>query len=360
LDVCVSIIKDKGNGDIILLPLNLIQNGMETPLDLITKFLDEKCTPEEVQSLIEWRQASSENENVFRKMAHQWDCDHDVKENDAVLSKSKVWSNIQDRIENLDNEFVPPSYSKQYLFQTGLVAASVALLIGAFISFVLLNHFPSRQSYTSVEAPSGQKTHILLPDGTKVWLNSESEIIYASDYGRKSRVVRLKGEAFFDVVKNPSHPFIVKSGQVDVKVLGTAFDVSAYPKESFIEVSLVRGSVSVESATDNSQLALLHPNQKVNVNKANLLCSVSDCDAVNESIWTNNQIRFDGVTSEQMFEKLNRWYGVTISAVNMPQNKRYWLILKTESLTETLQLINMITPIKYTIRGEEVSVKFRP
>jgi ferric-dicitrate binding protein FerR (iron transport regulator) len=331
---------------------------METPYPLIIKFLNEECTPEEVQSLISWRQASPKNEDIFMELAHTWNHDHAAKNREVIPLKAKVWSLIQSRID-IDNEIFP-SYSKNNLFQVGLVAASISLFVGLFISFLLFFQFPTAKTYAYVETPSGQKSHMVLPDGTKVWLNSGSKIIYSNDYNKTLRIVKLTGEAFFDVVHNSQHPFIVETGLINVEVLGTAFDVHAYGDDSTIEVSLVRGSVSVRSAIDQSQIALLQPNQKVVINKANLLCALSNCNATDESIWINNKLRFDSASPEEIFKQLNRWYGVDIAFANAPLHTRYWLTLKSESLTETLQLINKISPINYTINGEEVHVKFKP
>jgi ferric-dicitrate binding protein FerR (iron transport regulator) len=331
---------------------------MEIPYPLIIKFLNEESSPEEVLSLISWRQASPKNEAIFLELAHTWNLDHAEKDRDAVASKAKVWSLIQSQID-VENEIFS-SYSKHTLFQVGLIAASVSLFVGLFISFLLFFQFPSTKTYAYVETPLGQKSHMVLPDGTKVWLNSGSKISYSNDYNAKSRVVKLTGEAFFEVVHNAKHPFIVNAGLIDVKDMGTAFDVQAYPNDSTIEVSLVRGSVSVESAIDQNQIALLQPNQKIVINKANLLCVLSNCNAADESIWINNKLRFDGASPEEMFKQLNRWYGVDIAYTNAPVQTRYWLTLKSESLTETLQLINKISPINYTINGEEVRVKFKP
>jgi ferric-dicitrate binding protein FerR (iron transport regulator) len=332
---------------------------METPYHLIIKFLHEKCTPEEIQALITWRQSSSKNEAIYLELLHTWNYDHCKKGTEIIPSKAKVWSHIQSHID-IDNEIFP-TYSKRYIVKAITIAASIALIIGLSIPFAMRYiKLPSPISYVYVETPLGQKSHIILSDGTKVWLNSGSKIAYSSDYNKKSRMVKLTGEAFFDVVHNSQRPFIVNTGKINVKVLGTAFDVHAYPNDTSIEVSLLRGSLSVESAIDQTQIGMLHPNQKATINQSNLLCAVSDCNAANDNIWINNQLKFEGVTTDEMFKQLDRWFGVDIADINIPKDKRYWLTLKTESLTETLQLINKITPINYTINGEEVQVKFKP
>ncbi|MBB3188488.1 FecR family protein [Microbacter margulisiae] len=331
---------------------------METPYALIIKFFDEECTAEEIQSLVAWRQASSNNETIFQELLHTWNHDHGNKDKDVIPAKARVWSMVQSHID-AENEIFP-SYPKQTLAQVAVVAASIALVAGLFISFLLFFHMPATVTYANVETPPGQKSHMTLPDGTKVWLNSGSKIVYASDYNKKMRIIKLVGEAYFDVVHNPKCPFVVETGFVNVKDIGTAFDVEAYPNDSIINVSLVRGEARVVSAIDQSQIALLHPNQMVSINKANLFSKLTNCNAVDQSIWIRNQIRFNGTTPDEMFNQLSRWYGVNIEVADASPQMRYWLTLKTESLTETLALINKISPITYTINGEEVHVKFRP
>lgn len=329
---------------------------MEIPYPLIIKFLNEECTPEEVQFLIAWRQESSKHESIFLELARTWD--RAMQRTRTVPSKVDVWNRIQSQID-IDNDIFS-SYSKRTLVQVTIFAASVALLIGLFVSFLVFYRLPSMPAYAYVETPSGQKSHVILPDGTKVWLNSGSKLIYSTDYNKGERIVRLTGEAFFDVVHNSRHPFVVNVGNVGVKDLGTAFDIRAYSNDSAIEVSLLRGSVSLMSVHDQIQIGALKPNQKAVIDPLTLACSVSACNATDASIWINNEIRFDGQSTYELFKQLDRWYGVHIAVANAPQDKRYWMTLKTESLTEALQLINKISPITYTINGEEVHVKFKP
>jgi len=336
---------------------------MDTPYNLILKFLHDECTLEEVQTLAAWRQASQKNETTYTELLQAWRIIDPSSKEVVIPDKDKVWDNIRQQIQEEEENTTTPSsypvYSTKKIISIIAIAASVALFIGIATTFAFLYHFPFPVTYAKFEAPRGNKSQMTLPDGTKVWLNSGSQITYGSNYNQKQRVVQLNGEAYFDVTKNPQCPFIVKVGSVDVKVLGTAFDVNAYNEDPSITVSLVRGLVSIESNTDQSRLALLHPNQKVVINKANLLCALTACDAVTESIWINNKLRFDGKTPDMLFKQLNRWYGVNFTVEKAPQDRRYWLTLKSESLTETLQLINKITPIDYTIKGEEVTINYK-
>jgi Fe2+-dicitrate sensor, membrane component len=333
---------------------------MDTPYNLILRFINNECTVEEVQKLIAWRQASYANETTYQELLKTWRIVDSSTPEVVIPNKQKVWNNIQSQIENSEEEFdSSTTYSRKSIYTIASFAASVALIIGIALTFLLVYKAPAPVSLTRFETQKGDKSQMILPDGTKVWLNSGSQLTYRSDYNREVRTVLLSGEAFFDVVKNPDRPFIVKSGGIDVKVLGTAFDVCAYPEDNNIAVSLLRGKVSIESSADQNRLALLYPNEKAVINKANMLCNVTPCDASTESIWLNHKLRFEGTKPDTLFKQLNRWYGVNFAINKIPKNTRYWLTLKSESLTETLQLINKITPIHYSINGEEVTIEYK-
>jgi ferric-dicitrate binding protein FerR (iron transport regulator) len=206
---------------------------------------------------------------------------------------------------------------------------------------------------------NGQKSQVILPDGTHVCLNSGSEITYTSDFNQTNRNIKLKGEAFFDVKKSASYGFTVEVNSIDIQVLGTAFNVSAYDEDPDIKVSLERGKVEVRQNKDKQLLAILNPNEQVSVNKTNLSSSITKCDAQIESIWHKNILRLNNVTEEEMFRKLERWYGVNITVQNLGKPRRYGFTIKDESLREMLELINIITPISYRIEGEEVTIKYK-
>ncbi|MDR2955866.1 MAG: FecR family protein [Prevotella sp.] len=214
------------------------------------------------------------------------------------------------------------------------------------------------QEYTILSG-KGQKNQVLLPDGTHVWLNSGSEIIYTSDFNLTNRNIKLKGEAFFDVKKSSFLPFNVEVDSINIQVLGTTFNVSAYDDDLDIKVSLERGKVEIRKHRDNKLLATLMPNEQAAVNKVNMVTTVAGCDASTESIWYHNVLKINNIYTGEMIKRLERWYGVNITVQNMPVSKKYGLTIKDESLREMLELINIVTPISYRIEGEEVIIKYK-
>lgn len=333
---------------------------MDTPFELIIKFLDNTATIDEIQTLMDWRQASAQHETIFNELLSAWDGDHREKNRVVIPSKNKVWRSIQEHIE-MDCPNEERSYSRRYLYKIVGLAAGIALFIGFLTAFFLIYHPILPETLLSVETPPGQKVHVTLPDGSKVWLNSGSTLSYGSDLNHQNeRVVFLTGEAYFDVVHHAEQPFVVKTKNMNVKVLGTVFDVQAYKNDPFAQVSLIRGKVCVYSDIDHKPIAILSPNQMVTLNVLNGSSMVTLCNAAERSIWIKNELRFEGITPKELFYQLGRWYGVNFTVANMPPKNRYWFTLKTESLTEAIQLINKITPLNYSINGEEVKVKFKP
>ena len=146
---------------------------------------------------------------------------------------------------------------------------------------------------------------------------------------------------------------------INIQVLGTAFNVSAYADDPNIKVSLERGKVEVRMHDDNSFLATLNPNEQATIDKKSIVTTITDCEAYTESIWRQNVLKINNIYTDEMIKKLERWYGVHINVQNMPVSKRYGLTIKEESLREMLELINSITPIIYRIEGEEVTISYK-
>jgi ferric-dicitrate binding protein FerR (iron transport regulator) len=244
-----------------------------------------------------------------------------------------------------------------------LTRTAVAIMLPLLISLASYYYFSNRYASSSREfvvmAEGGHKTKVLLPDGSRVWLNSESRLTYSSDFNANNRMVKLEGEAFFEVNKSTNRRFIVEASIVNVVVYGTSFNVAAYPNEETIEVSLVEGRVGIENNLDNRFLAEIHPNQKISVLKGEQKWRVQDCDAQLESLWTQNKLKFENASATEVFHKLERWYGMNIHIENPDRDVRYGFTLKSESLQEMLGEINKITPINYVINGEEVNISYK-
>lgn len=322
--------------------------------ELLHKYFHGKLTKKE---LTDFRSVVNKmSDEMFKKeLDFIWNNENDVIPMDT-LTKNNILQSVHNIIDH-------KAIVVKRVFNWWKIAAIIMLPI-LLINISLLfmdnkeEYVANVQEYT-VLSGKGQKNQILLPDGTHIWLNSESEISYTSDFNQSNRSIKLKGEAFFDVKKNEYLPFNVEVDSINIQVLGTAFNVSAYADDPNIKVSLERGKVEVRMHDDNSFLATLNPNEQATIDKKSIVTTITDCEAYTESIWRQNVLKINNIYTDEMIKKLERWYGVHINVQNMPVSKRYGLTIKEESLREMLELINSITPIIYRIEGEEVTISYK-
>lgn len=332
----------------------------QIPYVLLAKYFAKQCTPDEIRQIEYWCKEDPAHEALFRKLREQWDSAHRVSRACTIPDKAKVWMKIKQEISQRAKRV--PLYSRAALMRVAGIAAIVTLVLGISVVYLIeqTGSWATNPVYdTVVLAPPGQKSQLILPDGTSVWLNSGSRLSYNSHYNVSDRTVELEGEAFFDVKHDQENCFVVKAGRIDVKVHGTAFNVNAYDDEADVAVSLLRGSVSVLSAADQHVLTYLQPDQSAIISKRDLKYNILPCDAETESSWHLNKLKLEGVPANEVWKKLERWYGVHISLQNKAPDNKYWITLKTESLTELLEVVNKLTPIEYKLDGEEVMVRYK-
>ena len=329
------------------------------PYTLLTKHFANQTSAEEAEVVKQWRELSPDNEHLYRELQDEWTVIHPDPASFVMLDTDKVWNNVMHQI---NKSIKPVLYTRQFLYRMMAVAATVALLVGLSVS-LLTNSLHKSGEMLAAESvyivPTGQKSQLVLPDGSKVWMNSGSKLTYTTDFSKTQREVQLEGEAFFDVEHDEAHKFVVNAGLVNVVVHGTAFSVSNYKNDATVSVVLVRGSVSLETSSEHKLLANLLPGQKADVMKSDEKCVLSAFDMDAHNVWMLNQLQFKGEPVRDVFKKVERWYGVKVQLINEDPLYCYWLTLKTESLTEMLNLINKITPIDYTINGEEVTIRYK-
>lgn len=205
-----------------------------------------------------------------------------------------------------------------------------------------------------LSVPRGKLFKVVLSDNTEVYLNADSHMDYPVAFGAKERVVTLVGEAMFKVAKDPSRPFIVKSGNVDVLALGTEFDVRNYPSEP-LKVTLVSGKVEV-SHSDKKQVRELNPGQQAMVGKS---MSVSDVDAEGAVFWKDGLFFFDGTTLKDMMTEIGRWYNVDVFIENeRTANLRlHFYADRTQGISHLIELLNSTERIHAVYSNGQLVIK---
>lgn len=209
-------------------------------------------------------------------------------------------------------------------------------------------------TWHEIQSPAGMRSHVVLPDGTDLWLNAESKIKYSIPFTRENRQVEVLGEAFLKVVKNEKAPFIVNVGAASVKVLGTQFNVKAYPEDEQLEVALTEGSIEFTGTTADGKKAeaTLIPNDFLAMNKTTGKVKLQNKNLIKHISWVKNTIIFDETPMPEVAKILERWYGVNVLVPDAEINKyRFTTTFENESLFRVLELLELSSPsikIKYT------------
>ena len=209
-------------------------------------------------------------------------------------------------------------------------------------------------TWQEIQSPAGMRSHVVLPDGSDLWLNAESKIKYSIPFTLENRQVELSGEAFLKVVKNENAPFIVNAGVASVKVLGTQFNVKAYSDEENLEIALTEGSIEFTGTTADGKRAVttLVPNDFLALNKTTGQVKLQNKNLNKHISWVKNVIIFDETPMPEVAKTLERWYGVKVIIADAEiNNYRFTTTFENESLYKVLELLEMSSPaikIKYT------------
>lgn len=236
----------------------------------------------------------------------------------------------------------------------GKAAAVLIIPLLAAVLYFYVNQVTSSELLT-LSTQKGEQTSVILPDGSKVWLNVETKLSYPIDYGIKSRKLELEGEAYFEVKKNEELPFEVASGNIVTKALGTRFIVSAYPENSVVKSSLVKGSVEVKY---NNKSELLKPGQQMVYNKNKPEIAILNFDENYELAWKNNQLVFRLTPFADVMTELEKWFDVTIEFDPAAFKSETLTVQfeKYESLETILRVIAKTNGFKFTTKDKNVKL----
>ncbi|WP_374163517.1 FecR family protein [Arcticibacter sp. MXS-1] len=218
----------------------------------------------------------------------------------------------------------------------------------------------ARAEYNTISTPRGGQYQIELPDGTRVWLNAASSLKFPTVFGTDERRVELTGEAYFEVTKlwrvgrdSKRVPFIVATQGQEVRVLGTHFNVNAYPDEGVIRTTLLEGAVKVFKA-GTGESRLLRPGQQLT--NGNTLV-VGDVDAEQEIAWQKGYFIFNNEPCESVMRKISRWYDVDVEYRGDIRNKRFGgAISKFERISEVLRIMELTGTIHFKIEERRIIV----
>jgi ferric-dicitrate binding protein FerR (iron transport regulator) len=318
---------------------------------LLEKFLQRQASAEEIIRLKELFNQAEAQEILSALYKEKWEQATFTPETEV---EERIWSHLQKKIDSDFTATVTPLP----IWKKGLrIAASILIplfLIG--LSYYYFDHkatLPTGEMIVKVDI--GQKACMQLPDGTQIWLNSASSLTYDEKYNQKDRIVYLQGEAYFEVGKDKEKPFIVKTDAVSVEALGTSFNVKAYPDDDKVTATLIEGSVRVSSLFQSD---LLKPNEKLSFSKSKQQFSKTVLlDAERNASWKNNRLAFEQENLEEIAKVLERMYNVHIQfSSEKSKHIRFSGTIANNNLENVLQLIALVSPVRYSIEKDSVIV----
>ncbi len=357
--------------------------------DGFEQYLNQKFSPEERQKFINWL-ASKENEEKVRQYLYDQLKNFSDTTEIKDVNFDRIYSNITDVIDSDSQTNYTLRKPTNNFIGMILKVAAIALII--ILSTFLINKIIQPKPlpkvnvvYYEIKAPLGAKTEIILPDGSHVWLNAGSKLKYNAGFSLMNRDIILDGEAFFNVAKNKNIPFIVKTSDIDIKAVGTSFNVKAYSEEGTIETTLIEGKIAIIRSGKTSSISgelYLEPNQRATFVKEKTSFEVNDIRKFIEELppqikvepgkvyiipkidpdpiiaWKEDRMIIRGEEMESLVIKLERKYNVQMFITSDYVKKfRFSGTLDDETLQQVLDVIKLSAPIDYTIEGRSVTIK---
>jgi ferric-dicitrate binding protein FerR (iron transport regulator) len=348
----------------------------EIPWLLLKKSLSNTLSPGEQRDLEQWIEKSELNKHIFDEVSE------DKLFQEAILSSkwddnSATWNQILSRIQQPTKRI--SMSRRQFLIMS---AAAILLLLVTISSLFYVNDRLSNpgneipEGYTYIFSPRGQRTKVILPDRSRIWLNSESSLRYSTVFNATYREVVLQGEAFFEIQPDPAKPFFVSANEINVKVYGTSFNIRAFPNENTIETTLIEGKLSVISLTQSGgepNEVFLRPNEKCIVTRdtknveisASNQTSADPSEAINyrnrarvvalkvqkginteeEKLWKDGKLVFRDRPFAKLAVDLERWFDVKIHFEDKKIGSyKFTGVFDKETINQALEALKLSSP----------------
>ena len=371
---------------------------------LIAAYLSGSIQSDEMQHLICWIQSSESNKRLFNQMNDIWQATASEKKfskTDVQKHWEEVLKKIQKKPSRKTNQYVymPPLYTQ--IKRVLGIAAVIAVIFGAGMLVQNMRSVPEKNfsetvEYIEVTAPAGSRAHIVLADGSKIWLNAGTKLQYSNQFGKRDRNIKLTGEAYFSVAKRADLPFVIKAADIVITALGTVFNVKAYAEEGYVETSLESGSVKIERIMETSdgkenwqRPIVLQSNEKVSLvayaqpieetgkeektvpEKQEI--AQFDQNHVAEPViekledirvstsWKDSNWVIRDESMKSLAVKLGRRYDVNFVFRDKELEKyKFSTTLRDETLEQVLNMIQMAAPIKYMVKEKNVYLSLNP
>lgn len=319
---------------------------------LAIRYFEGQIREEEESILFEYIHDEDSHFRQFKQWEKAW------KENHLPDERThREWERLHGRIER---QSALQSIAPGSRYGGWKKAAVIALLIGSTLGLHIgLRHLQplwEEPAYFTCEAPYGEKSRIVLSDGTTVWLNAGSRLTYSSQYNSSHRNVTLDGEGYFEVVKKGGAPFTVQTQLYNVVVKGTKFNVSAYSQDSYASTTLLEGAVVLNY---KGKEIPMQPGESLRLDIASGQFTRQQTNARQSKAWAENRIEYDNITLKELIAKLSRQYNTPIHLAREEAGEKTFCISlrNRETIGEVLTALQQIIPIKIEQQGKDIYIR---
>jgi transmembrane sensor len=319
--------------------------------EILVNYLLGKCTEAENEEILAWMKQSEDNASRLFKLEELYHLGKFAKYEDEERVE-RAERHLQQRLDGGQSS-AHSFFGMRRLLRYAAVVAVLCILGG--VGGYIYHHIGGKSDMVIASADSSIVKEIVLPDGTCVWLNRLATLTYPRHFDSAERHVELKGEAYFEVTKNPHQPFIVNSEAMSVRVLGTHFNFNTDKPDHTTEVSLLEGSVQAKGNDDEGMITL-RPGQKAILNKLTHEMTVQQTETPLDAVWHDNLIPLKNVNIKDIAGILEYFYHVHISfASNVDTRMTYSGVIKRNATIDSvLTDLSYAIPFHFTIQGENI------
>lgn len=318
---------------------------------IVDHLLNEGKSTSVDSQLDEWQQANPENKSELGRYQRIWDATADV----ATLQKfdsEKAWTQVDSTLES-------KRIRTRQLKNIGLVISGMAATLLIFLSLTFYtNLFSTSEATIAMTTTYGSRSEVVLPDGSIVKLNAGSNIKYHFDKVSQIRKVDFSGEAFFEVAKSKK-PFVIETADgLNVKVLGTKFNLSTYPEDRMAQTSLFEGKVEL---SQNGLSLTLKPGEMAILDKNSNEIKYTQGEISHTTSWMQNKLYMENMSLQDVCTKMERWYDVqiTLSDKSLGEKIHYTGVLKEQTVLDVLNALCQLSSISYELKGKEITISAR-
>lgn len=329
-----------------------------TIISLLQKYIKNQCTEQELRTLLHWLKSPDNHASFDMAFLPLWDAierdmpqPNQAREDELRREVSSLLSEIKKKNAPASNTCVR---NKNRL--NGFYRIAAILILAFSVTFGLMKYLDRPEkpvTYAETVSAKGEKKTLKLADGTRVILNSDTKLLIPSNFNKQERTIEMEGEGFFDVAPNPDKPFVIKSGEARVKVLGTSFDFKSYKEDDFIKLTVSTGKVRVNISDQDLQMSV-SPNEHLSVNKIDGNISKETIQENNYIKWIQGSLYFNKEPIREVIKTINRTYNRKVILQSKRSDYKITGTHDNKSIEAVIEAICFTTGLRSRKEGDKI------